>query len=336
MEYAIDNFFGTDIQILINNWYSAAKIPSGNYTSNLPMPDAIINKLLKNEIKTNDLKESLITESIKLHQLTYPVSKYCGFQILAYLQNLYLPNCLTVYRAIRFPTPNRINEMVKVSGLSTINFEHERLLSIYEDSDYKLKREQLLKDPAFSFQPQERIVQGLPVFLNVNDAVQIHRPFRLSNKDYIAIAVSFIPYDLLSSDKIQMFSNQALVQNYFDNQGDRKITHYKFDPLLRVKPSFSLLRLEGIQLYESYLVGFPHKIEDCIGLDISTKFYLLEIENISSKNDDESLKDIKIDKNIMGDHSYFLYGFWGDDNIFLRRPSEYLATKCIELAQREK
>jgi len=196
------------------------------------------------------------------------------------------------------------------------------------------KRASLLNDPLFSFLPQERIVPGLPVFFNVNDAIHIHRAYRNDN-DLIGIIVAFIPINLIKSDQIEFFSNYALVQNYSDSHGDKKITYFKqLKHNGQFIPYYSALNWEGNLVYEAYSKGIPLNIEESTKLGIEQKFFLLDIYKPDINTNEKKINDIDLTNELQESSLYFLYGFWGDDNIFMRRPSEYLPKTCYEVKLR--
>lgn len=314
----------------IEKWSKSAAEPSGNYTSNLPLDQELLNVLMENHIPMEHFNNTLNINDIRFPNIDKNAKLVQGLNILAGLQNLSKPDCISVYRAIRFPTPKRLIKIATSTGISTLNYEHQRLLKIYEDPDYKAKRENLRKDPRFCFQPQERIVPGLPVFFNVNDAIHIHRAYRNEN-DLIVIAVAYIPNKLISNDKIEIFSNFALVQNYSDSDGDRKIKYFKSLPNGRIIPFFKALNIEGNLVYETYCKGIPQTLEDSLEQGIEQQFYLLELYKPKIDAHDKSINGINLSKELASNNSYFLYGFWGDDNIFMRRTSEFLPKKCFEI-----
>lgn len=315
----------------IDNWNKIAKIPSGNYASNLPLDEDLLNNLMENHISNEHFNKKVEINKIKFPKLERNLKKVVGLDILSGLHKLYKKDCITVFRAIRFPTPRRIIQMVEEKGISMLNYEHDRLLKIYEDPDYRKKRQNLLNDPLFSFIPQERIVPGLPIFFNANDAIHIHRAYRNEN-DLIGIIVSFIPYNLIKTDSIEIYSNYALVQNFSDSQGDKKITYFKrLSHNGQYIPFYNALNWEGNMVYEAYSKGIPKNIADSIGIGIEQRFFLLDIYKPEINVKKKTINDIELANELLDNNLYFLYGFWGDDNIFMRRPSEYLPKTCYEV-----
>lgn len=315
----------------INIWTEVATKPSGNYASNLPLDKSLLVKLMENHISDEYFKKKIEIKSINFPRLENNLNKVTGLNILSGLHQLYKKDCLTVFRAIRFPTPRRIIKMVEERGISMLNYEHDRLLKIYKDPQYIKKREDLITDPLFAFIPQERIVPGLPVFFNVNDAVHIHRAYRNEN-DLIGISVAFIPYDLIKTDRVEIFSNYALVQNYSDSEGDKKITYFKkLNHNGQYIPFYNALNWEGNLVYEAYSRGIPENINDSISMGIEQRFFLMDIYKPEIDVKKKSINGYDLSNELIDNNLYFLYGFWGDDNIFMRRPSEYLPKTCYEV-----
>jgi hypothetical protein len=314
----------------IQNWINGASKPSGNHTSNLPLDNDLLNLLMENHVSIDSFNNSLFFKEIKFPKLDLNTNHVKGLNVLSGLQNINKPDCVSVYRAIRYPTPKRILQIVLDSGVSTINYEHQRLLKIYEDEEYRRKREQLKKDPRFSFQPQERIVPGLPIFFSVNDAIHIHRAYRSEN-DLIVVAVAFIPHAQLKNDSVEIFSNYALVQNYSDSDGDKKITHYRKLNTGRVVPFYKALNLEGNLVYETYCTGIPQSVSDSKTKGIEQRFFLIELYKPQIDSQIKTINGVFLSNDLMANDSYYLYGFWGDDNIFMRKPSEYLPNTIYEI-----
>ena len=318
----------------IDIWQKVATQPSGNYASNLPLDVDLLEKLMENHISDEYFNEQISLTLTKFPKHDNTLSQVDGLDILAGIQGFYKKDCVTVYRAIRFPTPRRILKMAKERGISMLNFEHERLLRIYEDPTYIKKREEIKMDPKFSFLPQERIVPGLPIFFSVNDAIHIHRAYRSEN-DIIGLSVAFIPYDLIKKDKIEIFSNYALVQDCYDSDGDKKLHYFKqLGSTKQFIPFYKALNMEGNMVYETYCKGVPEQLNDCSNLGIEQKHYLLEIYKPKIDIKQKKINNIDLSGNIFEQNPYFLYGFWGDDNIFMRRPSEYLPKTCYEVKLR--
>ncbi len=314
----------------IKTWGKSASEPSGNHASNLPLDTELLSILMENHVSMDSFNNSLLFKEVKFSKIELNSTHIVGLNILSGLQNLNKSDCVSVFRAIRYPTPKRILKIMLDSGISTINYEHQRLLKIYEDKEYKLKRDQLKIDPRFSFQPQERIVPGLPIFFNVNDAIHIHRAYRSEN-DLIVVAVAFIPYNQIKNDSIEIFSNYALVQNYSDLDGDKKINHFRKLNNGRVVPFYKALNLEGNLVYETYCTGIPQSLNDCKINGIEQRFFLIELYKPKIDSKQKTINGVSFSNDLVSNDSYFLYGFWGDDNIFMRRPSEYLPKTIHEI-----
>jgi len=123
----------------INTWKNIAEKPSGNYASNVPLAGELLDKLMENHISNDYFNSKIEISKTKFPELEKNLSKVSGLDILSGLHKLYKKDCITVFRAIRFPTPRRILKMVEDDGISTLNYEHDRLLQIYENPDYKKK-----------------------------------------------------------------------------------------------------------------------------------------------------------------------------------------------------
>lgn len=317
-----------------DKWNKMTAKPSGNYTSNLPLDLDLKNLLLQKDINQTFFNKSITLNPLVFKPLSEKLNTIQGLNILSGLQELYMPNCITVYRAIRFPTKKRIYSMLNNDGISTLNYEHDRLMRIYEDEDYKRKRNALKKDPRFSFQPQERIVPGLPVFFNINDAIHIHRSYRDTN-DIIGIVTAFIPYNLIKQNCVEIYSNDAIVENYSDAFGDKKINHFKQNSNEEYLPFYKALGIEGNQIYETYCKGIPEQINECDTLNIKFRYFLLELYKPKIDIWEKSINGVNLSEEIVKYKLPFLYGFWGDDNIFMRRSSEFLPKKCHEVTRKQ-
>ncbi len=317
-----------------DNWSQMTTKPSGNYTSNLPLDEDLRELLLNEKINEDTFNKQIQINQLEFEPLSEKINIIQGLNILAGLQDMHKSNCVTVFRAIRFPTKARIVSMLDDRGISTLNYEHERLIRIYEDSDYKKKRDTLKKDPRFSFQPQERVVPGLPVFFNINDAVHIHRAYR-GDHDIIGIVAAFIPNHLIQQNTIDFFSNDAIVENYSDDYGDKKINYYKQSSNGRVLPFYRALGIEGNQIYETFCKGIPESVEACRDIKIEFKYFLLELYKPEINVLEKHINGVDLSDELTKYRLPFLYGFWGDDNIFMRRASEFLPKTCYEITKRQ-
>ena len=314
----------------IPKWIECAKKNSGNYASDYPMPTEIIEKLFYNHDNITGIR-ALSEIPIHPKELTSQLNQLGGLRLLSYLQKLNIPGHLAVYRAIRFPTEQRTREVLLYNGISTINYEHERLLSLYNDKDYISKREQIKCDKRFDLQLQERIVKGLPIFFMVNDSIQIHRAFRCHSKDKIIIIVAFIPLHLLKNGNIRIISNVPLAESYDNDSNDYDITEFTIINNNMVEMDWNRLRRQGINLYEAYLTGVPYSISDCESLDIKQKYYMVDIYRPHINCKIKSINDVIISDQILDANHSFMFGFFGDYHIFGRRCSEYLPLKCHEI-----
>jgi hypothetical protein len=310
---------------MIRVWKNELKKLSGNLTTNEFMPNNIAKILLEEDIS---LENKLSFKEIKFPKPSSQIMQTLkGLNILAGLQKIQKKDCLTVYRAVRFPTYKRIHTMLRKSGCAIPNYEQERILKLYENKNYSFKRKKIQKDGNFWTQPQERVVPGLPVFSLVNDALQIHRAFR-NKEDKVAMIVIHVPFRLLRDGKIKLIANAAIDLDYGNDGRDFEIREF-----VRKNNSIDFdycsLRSRGIDLHEMYLKNLPWSLAECDSIGITQEFFLLDTYEIQDEkkrmklfNDTEALKKYR----------YFLYGFFGDQNIFGRRESHYLPSKCYKIA----
>jgi len=206
---------------MLKNWKKQLEKLSGNLTTNEYMPQHIAKLLLEED---NSLKSELIFKEIFFPKLQGILGEIEGLNILAGLQKFNNKDCLTLYRAVRFPTHKRIYEMLFEYGGAIPNFEQERILELYNDKKYQSKRNKIQKDKNFWVMPQERVVPGLPMFALVNDALQIHHAFR-GKKDKVAMVVIHIPYKLFGK-KIKLIANPAIDLDYDNCERDCEITDF--------------------------------------------------------------------------------------------------------------
>lgn len=305
---------------MVKNWKKQLLIPSGSLTTNASMPSFLIEKLLRSDKK---IHSNFALEETQFPALKKPLSDIRGFSILAGLQKLSKLNHLTVFRAVRFPTKKRIHELVMHKGCAISNYEQSRILCIYNDPEYNRQRSCLKSNSLFWTQPQERVVSGLPVFALVNDAVQIHNAFRGST-DQVIIVVIHIPTSLIASRKVKFIANSAIDLDHSNSDRDFEIQSYIAENGI-YKFDFNCALSWGVDLYEMYSRDLPWNLHASQKMRILQEFYLLDIYKI--KDYSYMLKALS-DRQILQDNQFFLHGFWGDQNIFGRRRSEYLPYRC--------
>lgn len=299
---------------------------SGNLMTNEYMPAELKNKLLKEDASC---EKKISFEDVYFPNLKGFPGEIGGLNILSGLQKISKKDCLTVFRAIRFPTHKRIFEMLSKLGCTVPNYEQERILKLYKNKGYISERDKIQNNRNFQTQPQERVVRGLPVFSLINDALQIHRAWR-DSKDRVAMVAIHIPYKLLRKGELKIYANTAIDLDHDNAQYDfeikdfvRKNGVWDFD--------FKSLQTRGIDLHEMYLKNLPWTLGECGELGIKQEFFLLYIYEIRDRN-----KIGKLFKNtkILKENRYFLHGFFGDQNVFGRRPSKFLPYKCRKVALR--
>jgi len=303
----------------LNRWNKSINKLSDNLTTNAYMPTNIKQKLLS---ENTNLITKLKFQMMDFEKSTDIIDDL-GLNILSGLQNIKKEGHLTVYRAIRFPTIKRIWEVIYKKGCLMNNYEQKRILNLYKNKKYIQKRKKIMKNIYFWIQPQERVVNGLPVFSLVNDAIQIHKAYR-AKKDKVLIIVIHIPFNLIKSKKLKLISNTAIDFNHPTATRDVEIN----DSVNINKFSFidyKSLRVKGIDLYEMYIKGLPMNATKVNEYKIQQEFYLLNLEKVDKKRYDVfNYEDLKRNE-------YFLHGFFGDQNIFGRKASEYIPYNCMKI-----
>ncbi len=305
---------------MIDVWKDKLKKLSGNLTTNEYMSDKIRDLLLE---ENDVLKNKLFFEDTSFPKLSGILNEIEGLDILAGLQRINNEGCLTVYRAVRFPTHKRIYEMIYEKGCAIPNYEQERILELYQDKKYSSKREEIQKNRNFWTQPQERVVHGLPVFILANDALQIHRAFR-NTKDKVAMITIHIPHELIKNKKVKLIANAAVDLDYDNCERDFEIKDFVWRGKI-FNIDYNSLRARGIDLHEMYLQNLPWTKKECKKLGIEQEFFMLDIYEIKDKG---KIKKLFEDSEVLKENKFFLHGFFGDQNIFARREAKYLPYKC--------
>jgi hypothetical protein len=310
---------------VIEEWRKQLQELSGNLTTNEKMPEELIKKLLDED---ESLKNKLQFEEVVFPELEETLGAVKGLNILSGLQNLHKKGCLTVFRAVRFPTFKRMYEMVSHSGYAASNYEQARIADLYHNEKYIQKRAEIMSDYRFWVQPQERVVHGLPLFCLANDALQIHRAFR-GDIDQVAIIAIYIPHELLESGKLKLIANTAIDLEYSNSDRDFEIKDFvKDNGSLSI--DFSALRTRGIDLHEMYTADLPENIVDAKKAGIEQEFLLVDIYKIAEP-DIENINTVFRDTELLKKNRHFLHGFFGDQNIFGRRKAKYLPYKCSKI-----
>lgn len=316
----------SSLEKMLSKWEKGTRERSGNLTTNDHLPPEIKRKLLLENLSLiNDLE----FEEINFPTLCKELNSIEGMRVLSGLQKLKKEGNLTVYRAIRFPTLSRIWRTVSELGLSIPNYEQERILQLYGKRDYVAKRRRIQANPHFWTQPQERVVDGVPVFCLVNDALQIHRAYR-SEKDRVLMIGIHIPYKLLRSGDISLFANTAIDLDYDNSERDFKITDFQERDGSFVI-DYKALRVRGIDLHEMYFKGLPFDLEGHKLLGIEQRFFILDIYKLDSN--DSRIRELSTE--VLEEHEYFLHGIFGDQNVFGRQATRYLPFKCHEVRAKE-
>ncbi len=312
-----------------NKWKQQLTELSGNLTTNEVMPEHIVQTLLEEDFSLKD--------KISFEEMEFPKFKdeklnaAVGLNIVAGLQNLSKREYLTLFRAIRFPTYKRMCTVLTDTGFTISNFEQERILSLYTNPRYLDKRNEIQKDSRFWVVPQERVVQGVPLFCLMNDALQIHRAFR-GDEDIVMIAVVHIPKELIVSKSIKFVANTAIDLDYKNTDRDIVVTDYK-DEDGRCVPDYEILRAKGVDLHEMYTTDLPLELEKINELGIKQEFYFLDIYKIT---DLDAINCMFNDADLLKRNKHFLHGFFGDQNIFGRRKAAYLPYSCSRVTLKHK
>jgi hypothetical protein len=317
------------IDEMIEIWKRTMNCNSYNLTSNAPLPQHIRAQLLhENKKLENDLvftEKIFPTTSIELDRIVEYDAPY--FNILAGLQSEKKADNLTFFRAIRFPTINRIWPTVVGYGMSMSNKEQERLRWLYTSPEYINERSNIQANSNFWIQPQERIVDGLPIFVMANDALQIHHAYK-GRIDKTLLVVAHIPFDIIKNKQLTLVANSAIDINCNSPENDVEITDF-INRNNSPRIDYNSLHSKGIYLHELYIKGLPLALHEHQKLGIDQKFYLLETHSININ--ESPFTDLFKNTELMNKNQYFLHGFFGDHNVFGRRPAKYLPHHCEEV-----
>lgn len=309
---------------MLKKWREQTKQLSENLTTNTKLEERLVDLLLEEEAT---LKDKVSFKNMSCPKLQGFLSRVEGIEILHELQNLHKPGYLTVFRAFRFPTLKRVYEVVNHLGYAVSNYEQDRILSLYTNREYLEKRKELKNDKRFWTQPQERVVEGLPVFSLVNDAIQIHRAFR-GKVDRVGIVAIYIPINLLEEKIIKLTANTAIDLDYFNQERNIDINDFKKDTH-KCEIDYKALRVRGVDLHEMYAQNLPFNLKEAKEWGIEQDFFLLDIKKINIK--EGLFQDLFQNTEFLKRHQKFLHGFFGDQNIFGRRETKYLPFKCTKV-----
>jgi len=312
------------LEEMLKRWERTTENLSGNLTTNTYLPEKIRKKLLE--------EDTTLIGMLSFEDMSFPypckeLTDTEGMNILSGLQKNGLKGYLTVFRAIRFPTAKRIWDTIHEKGFSMSNYEQERILTLYQDSSYNLAREKIQENKTFWIQPQERVVHGLPVFSLVNDALQIHHAYK-NSIDKTLIIVAHIPFALIKNKIISLVANTAIDFDYNNDQRDYEITDF-LNKRGNYTIDYQALRAKGIDLHEMYIKNLPCSLEEHRTLGIKQQFYLLDTYAINP--DDERIREVRDNSELVKENEWFLHGFFGDNNIFGRRPAKYVPFSCQEV-----
>ena len=90
--------------------------------------------------------------------------------------------------------------------------------------------------------------------------------------------------------------------------------------------------MRSIDLQGMYTNDLPWHIDRAEELGITQDFFLLGIYKIK---DISKINKLKKETELLKNNRYFLHGFFGNQNIFGRRVSEYLPYKCSKMTKNE-
>lgn len=309
--------------MLLKAWKRQLGESSGNLTTNAAMPVSIANKLLEDNPQ--------LKEEVALEEIFFPkfrenkLDALEGLHILAGLQSKNKKDCLTLFRAVRFPTYKRMHALLTY-GFTISNYEQERILELYKNADYTKKRTANQADERFWVQPQERVVDGVPVFALANDAIQIHRAFR-GKEDKLALVVLHVPREHLEAGKIRLIANTAIDFDYKNADRDIPIRDFmEKDGFFQI--DYAALRARGVDLHEMYSQDLPLTKVDAEALGIEQEFFLIDLYEVEGM---EAMNVLEADTQILKENKWFLHGLFGDQNIFGRRKTKHLPYRCYSL-----
>jgi len=141
------------------------------------------------------------------------------------------------------------------------------------------------------------------------------------------IVAIHIPIGLIKTNKIKIFANTAIDLDYNNFERDFEIKDFVCEKGVYFV-DYNSLRLRGIDLHESYAKGLPWNLKGCEKMGIKQDFFLLDICKISRA---EEINKLKENTKLLNKNKFFLHGFFGDQNIFGRRVSEYLPKVCYKV-----
>ena len=312
----------SSLEGMLGTWEQSTRKRSGNLTTNDFLPADIKQKLLEEDLRFGEYFD---LEELSFPSLGQGLHFIEGMDILSGLQKLHKKGNVTLFRAIRFPTAKRIWRTVHEDGLSTPNYEQERILRLYGNSEYATERRRIQQCPTFWTQPQERVVLGLPLFSLVNDALQIHHAYR-GIQDRVLVIVAHIPLGLIEEDRLHLFTNAAIDMDYDNDEMDYKIKNFRNQDTIPTI-DYRSLRCQGIDLHEMYIKNLPFNLEEHTRLGIEQRFFLVDIYETN-----QEIKRIgELSQKVLREHQYFLHGIFGDHNIFGRIPTKYLPSRCYEV-----
>lgn len=315
---------------LRGDWIYRAEKEAETLTSKAPLNPKAIELLFSDEHYYQDFNGSLEVTKIAPFGSDNNIVLN-GLKILKYLQELQISNTLKLFRAIRYPTPSRIYNSLYKYGPCLSNYEQERIFNLYSNEKYITQRSLIAKNSHFCFLPQERIVKGLPIFFIANDAIQIHNSLR-SKKDLLLLTVLFIPKKFIENKEFKIFLNMPIEEDYQNDRRDIELNQYIIDDQM-MSENLTLLSNKGIDLFEAYIKNLPYTLQGLCLKELKIKFYLLKISHIVVEPINSKINEL-----IIGDEEnsqLYMKGFWGENSITSRKPSNFLPEDCYELRKKE-
>ncbi len=337
-----------EYQGLIHNdlrlrWFGVTTGLSNTKFSRAPFPAERIGSLTDRGNYEPSLTDGLEMNEVDYSGIDLPeaLEQIPGMRELAYLQRLSFPmtEYFTAYRVVNFPTPRKIADVMYHDRRG--NGEQARLMGLYGLPTYQEARGAALANPALGIGmiPQERIVKGLPVFNSVTDAIGIHGNFRDPDLDAVILMVLGIPLDKFRDNKLELWSNPAVVPDYFDSSRDFRIPpeYFKRNKKIegRFHPSRQMLGRRGIHLFEMYLKGLPIESDKWGALGVEVKYFLTELRGIVPNYGRVEIEGHHIDDSVLSENHDILYGMWGgsDGMGAERNPVAHLPFRVWEIVK---
>ena len=215
-------------------------------------------------------------------------------------------------------------------NLTTNEVMPEYLVEKLLDEDISCKEKLKFEEIHF---PRSQGLLGEVEGLNILSGLQ-----KIKKEGYLTLfrAVRFPTYkrifEMLSSDgfAISNYEQERILhlyknEDYLQKREEIK-DYYKRDNVFEI--DFEACRARGVDLHEMYSQNLPSNIKEAEEVGISQDFFLLDIYRI---NDEERVNKLFSNTKLLKENKYFLHGFFGDQNIFGRRRTKYLPSRCFRV-----